>query len=94
MVLGQSLDGEPDPSASAVDVRALGEDALAAGRGTTLRVGWDEAALYVAASLPDEDLWSDYEAQDDPLYKQEAFEFFVAGGEGSRISSIRCRRAG
>ena len=81
MVLGQSLDGEPDPSASAVDLRALGDDALAAGRGTTLRVGWDEAALYVAASLPDEDLWSDYEAQDDPLYKQEAFEFFVSGGE-------------
>lgn len=81
VLLGQSLDGEPDPTASAVDLRALGDDALAPGRGTTLRLGWDEAALYVAASLPDEDLWSDYVAQDDPLYKQEAFEFFVSGGE-------------
>ena len=84
-VLGQSLDGEPDPSATAIDVRAAGDDALAPGRGTTLRVGWDEQALYVAASLPDADLWSDYTVQDDPLYKQEAFELFVsASGDGTR----------
>ncbi|MBL8972468.1 MAG: carbohydrate-binding family 9-like protein [Myxococcales bacterium] len=83
--LGQSLDGEPDPSATAIDLRALGDEALAPGRGTTLRLGWDEAALYVAASLPDEDLWSDYRAQDDPLYRQEAFEVFVAAsGAGTR----------
>lgn len=85
VVLGQSLDGEPDPTATAVDRTALGDAALAPGRGTMVRVGWDDAALYVAASLPDADLWSDYLAQDDPLYKQEAFEFFVsASGEGTR----------
>ena len=84
-VLVDSLEGEPDPTATAVDVGALGEDALLVGRGTLLRVAWDEAALYVAASLPDADLWSDYTAQDEPLYKQEAFELFVAAtGEGTR----------
>ncbi len=85
LLLAQSLDGEPDPTATAADLGAIGDDALAAGRGTALRIGWDDAALYVAASLPDADLWSEYTAQDDPLYRQEAFEFFVAAsGEGTR----------
>lgn len=84
-LLVTSLDGEPDPTATAVDLGALGDAALAQGRGTTLRLGWDDAHLYVAASLPDADLWSDYTAQDDPLYRQEAFELFVAaGGDGER----------
>ncbi len=85
MVLGQSLDGEPDPAATAIDLAALGDDALVAGRGTTVRVAWDPEFLYVAASLPDADMWTEYGAQDDPLYKQEAFELFVAaGGDGTR----------
>lgn len=85
LLLAQSLDGEPDPTATAVELQAIGDDALAPGRGTMVRIGWDDAALYVAASLPDSDLWSEYTAQDDPLYRQEAFEFFVAAsGEGTR----------
>jgi hypothetical protein len=84
-LLVASLDGEPDPTATAVDLAALGDDALAPGRGTTLRLAWDDANLYVAASLPDADLWSDYTAQDDPLYRQEAFELFVAAdADGER----------
>lgn len=85
MLLADSLDGEPDREATEVTLAALGEDALRPGRGTTLRLAWDEEFLYVAASLPDADLWTDYVAQDEPLYKQEVFEWFVAGsGEGSR----------
>ncbi len=81
----ESQSGEPDPSATAVDEAAIGDDALAAGRGTTVRVAWDDENLYVAASLPDEDMWSEYAAQDDPLYKGEVFEFFVAAGnDGAR----------
>ena len=84
-LLVESLDGEPDPTARAVKLDALGEDALAAGRGTTVRLAWDPAYLYVAASLPDADMWSEYAAQDDPLYKQEAFELFIAAsGDGTR----------
>lgn len=85
LLLANSLDGEPDPEARAVLPGAIGEDALEPGRGTMVRLAWDEAFLYVAASLPDADLWTDYRAQDEPLYKQEVFEWFVAaGGEGSR----------
>lgn len=83
-VLGQSLDGEPDPGVRAPPA----EGALASLEpelGTRVAFAWDERFLYAAAALPDADLWSDYAAQDDPLYKQEAFELFVAaGGEGER----------
>lgn len=85
LLLADSLDGEPDREAREVALDALGEDALRPGRGTMLRLAWDEEFLYVAASLPDADLWTDYTAQDEPLYKQEVFEWFVAAsGEGSR----------
>jgi len=84
-LLHTSMEGEPDPSATAVELQALGDEALVAGRGTTLRVAWDPEYLYVAASLPDADMWTEYAEQDDPLYKQEAFEFFVAAGaDGAR----------
>lgn len=80
-LLADSRDGEPDPSATAIDAAG---DPLAPGRGTRVRFAWDEASLYVAASLPDADLWTDYTAQDEPLYRQEAFELFVAaGGDGT-----------
>ncbi|MCA9690490.1 MAG: carbohydrate-binding family 9-like protein, partial [Myxococcales bacterium] len=65
--LGQSLDGEPYP----------GPDE--AGEPTLVWFAWTEEALLVAGRLPDVDLWSEYSAQDDPLYRQEAFEVFVAG---------------
>jgi hypothetical protein len=82
--LVESLEGEPDPAGWAADPAARGLDALAEGRGTVVRFAWDDEWLYVGASLPDADLWSDYAAQDDPLYKQEAFELFVAaGGDGT-----------
>lgn len=79
-----SLDGEPDPAATAPpEAGTLGS--LAASRGTRVAFAWDDEHLYAAADLPDDDLWSDYRQQDDPLYKQEAFELFVAGtNEGRR----------
>jgi hypothetical protein len=79
----------------AVDVDGRREEAVWAGpgvelvtsldgepaRGPTTRVwfAWDERALYVAAEIEDADVWTEHAEQDDPLYRQEAFEVFVAG---------------
>ena len=80
-LLADSLDGEPDP-----------EGAL---RGTRVWFAWDQEFLYAAARLPDHDLWTDYVTQDDPLYKQEAFELFVAGsGEGTRYLEFQVSARG
>lgn len=80
--LTDSLDGEPDPSQTEVAGPGLG--ALEPRFGTRVAFAWDEHYLYAAADLPDPDLWSDYTQQDDPLYKQEAFELFVAAGGEAR----------
>ncbi|PRQ05848.1 hypothetical protein ENSA5_01680 [Enhygromyxa salina] len=40
---------------------------------------WDEAHLYVAGSLPDPDLYAKHRERDQPLYRDEAFEVFIAG---------------
>lgn len=45
----------------------------------SVRVGWDAAALYVAAEITDPDVWSEYTRRDDPLWNQEVFELFVFG---------------
>lgn len=39
---------------------------------------WDDEHLYVAGSLPDRDLFAEQREQDDPLYRNEAFELFIA----------------
>jgi hypothetical protein len=50
---------------------------------TRIWIAWDRAALYVAADLPDRDIFTTYTGHDDPLYRQEAFEIFVAAdGDG------------
>jgi len=48
-------------------------------RPATVRLGWDAAALYVAAEITDPDIWSEYGRRDDPLWNQEVFELFVFG---------------
>ncbi len=83
VALGQSLGGEPDPEWTAEAAPgSLGS--LDPRLGTRVAFAWDDDNLYAAADLPDSDLWSDYRAQDDPLYKQEAFELFVAAGNDGR----------
>lgn len=46
---------------------------------STLQLAWDDAALYAAARFDDDDVWSEYEAHDDKLWEQEAFELFLLG---------------
>lgn len=45
---------------------------------------WNEEFLYLAGDLRDSDIWSTYTEQDDPLYKQEVFELFVASDAAAR----------
>ena len=54
------------------------------GESTTVWFAWDDEHLYVAAELTDADIWSRFSDHDDPLYKEEAFEFFVAAGNDGR----------
>ena len=46
---------------------------------TRVQLGWDDDYLYVGARLEDDDVWSDLQNHDDPVWKQEAFEVFVFG---------------
>ncbi len=73
-VLLTSREGEP-----ALDIeRQLGGP-------TRVWFAWDAQNLYVAGELPDHDLFAEQREQDDPIYRNEAFEVFVAGdGEGQR----------
>ena len=82
-----TLDGVLDdpiwrrPAAALVDSRD-GEPFR--GQATEVWFAWDAQHLYVAGRLEDDDLWSTFERQDDPLYKQEAFEIFIAGDDSGR----------
>jgi hypothetical protein len=42
---------------------------------------WDDQNLYLAGSLPDRDLFAEQREQDDPIYRNEAFELFVAADD-------------
>ncbi|MCA9699355.1 MAG: carbohydrate-binding family 9-like protein [Myxococcales bacterium] len=69
-----SRDGEPAESIDAM-----------VGGPTLVWLAWDESQLYVAAALPDRDLYAPHHDRDDPLYRDEAFELFLAGdGSGNR----------
>lgn len=67
-VLVHSRTGEP---ADDIDARLGGP--------TKVWFAWDREHLYVAASLPDRDLYAPHKKRDDPLYRDEAFEIFIAG---------------
>ncbi len=68
VALVESLEGEPAPAAYA----------------TRVRLAWDDRALYVAADLPDPDVWGTLVARDDKLWEEEAFEVFVAADGSGR----------
>jgi hypothetical protein len=50
---------------------------------TETRVLWDSSALYLAIRSENTDLWAEMTGRDQPLYKQDAVEFFLdADGDG------------
>ncbi len=55
-----------------------------AGPTTAAALAWDDSALYVAVRAQDDDVWSDYTARDEPLWKQEAIELFLFGDASRR----------
>lgn len=66
--LHESRTGEP---ATEIDARLGGP--------TLTYFAWDAEHLYVAGTLPDRDLYAPHLERDDPLYRDEAFEVFLAG---------------
>jgi len=48
-------------------------------RASRVWFAWDDRALYVAGRFDDPDVWSEMSTHDEPLWKQEVFEVFVAG---------------
>lgn len=46
---------------------------------TRVWTAWDDQHLYFAGDIPDIDIFSEYRQHDDPLYKQDVFEVFIAG---------------
>lgn len=66
--LHESRTGEP---ATEIDAQLGGP--------TMTHFAWDAEHLYVAGTLPDRDLYAPHRERDDPLYRDEAFEVFLAG---------------
>jgi hypothetical protein len=74
--LQESRTGEP---ATEIDARLGGP--------TRAYFAWDSEHLYVAGSLPDPDLYAPHRQRDDPLYRDEAFEVFLAGADSSSLGT-------
>ncbi len=53
---------------------------------TAVRVCWDDRALHVRFDCVDRDAWGTYGWRDDPLYKEEVVEVFLAPGEASPVN--------
>jgi hypothetical protein len=70
--LTRSIDGEP----VVLGARREGEPGLPP---TEVTFAWDDRNLYIGAVLPDADIRGTFEAHDDELWKEEAFEVFVFG---------------
>jgi hypothetical protein len=47
---------------------------------TAVRLAWDEAALHVRFECADRDAWGTFTRRDDPIYREEAVEVFLAPG--------------
>jgi len=56
---------------------------------TTVRLAWDDHALYVAFDCEDPDVWGTFTKRDEPLYTQEVVEIFIdADADGRTYDEI------
>ncbi|MFV8755829.1 carbohydrate-binding family 9-like protein [Nannocystaceae bacterium ST9] len=82
-VLDESVWIEREPSRLLVSRTGEPPDEIDAQLGGPSEVwfAWDDEFLYVAGALPDPDLFAEQREQDDPIYRNEAFEVFVAADD-------------
>lgn len=58
----------------------LADGSALASHATTVRLCYDNAALYVRYDCEDTDIWGTYTQRDEPLYEQEVVEIFIGPG--------------
>lgn len=83
--------GTPLEARSWTEIPCLPGLILADGSGpaeqaTAVRVCWDDGALHVRFDCADRDAWGTYGWRDDPIYKEEAVEVFLAQGVADPVN--------
>ena len=61
----------------------LADGSAVATQQTVVRVARDARALYVRFECADRDAWGTYRSRNDPIYREEAVEVFLAPGEAT-----------
>ncbi len=56
---------------------------------TNIVAGWDEQALYVAFTTRDPDIRATMTKHDEPIYREETVEMFIAAGEPGRYIELQ-----
>jgi hypothetical protein len=75
------LAGFPWQRAAALGGFVLADGSAAAVQPTAVRIASDPAALYIRFECADRDAWGTYRRRNDPIYREEAVEVFLAPGE-------------
>ncbi|HYL05549.1 MAG TPA: carbohydrate-binding family 9-like protein [Thermoanaerobaculia bacterium] len=71
----------PWERAATLGAFVLADGSAAAAQPTTVRIAGDWRALYVRFECADRDAWGTYRHRNDPIYREEAVEVFLAPGE-------------
>jgi hypothetical protein len=71
----------PWDRAAAAGPLILADGSAAAAQATAVRVAWNEAGLWVRFECADRDAWGTYGRRNDPIYREEAVEVFLAPGQ-------------
>jgi hypothetical protein len=74
-------DGARDGTRAVLHPLLLADGSGPAEQATSVRLGYDDAALRVRFECRDRDAWSTFRRRNDPLYLEEAVEVFLAPGE-------------